>query len=77
MIHSFQLDDTNPKAKALLEFLRTLDFVKKPEVETELSDEHLQIVNERRESYLSGESEAFTWEEVKTKSKASRSNKNM
>ena len=28
MIHTFQLDDSNPKAKALLDFLRTFDFIK-------------------------------------------------
>lgn len=28
MLHTFQIDDSNSKAKALLEFLRTLDFVK-------------------------------------------------
>ena len=29
MIHTFHIDDSNPRAKAFLEFVRTLDFVKK------------------------------------------------
>lgn len=28
MLHTFHIDDSNNKAKALLEFLRTLEFVK-------------------------------------------------
>lgn len=28
MLHTFQIDDSNSKAKDLLEFLRTLEFVK-------------------------------------------------
>ena len=28
MLHTFHIDDTNSKARALLEFLRTLEFVK-------------------------------------------------
>ena len=28
MVHTIQIDDTNSKAKALLEYLKTLDFVK-------------------------------------------------
>lgn len=28
MIHTLHIDDSNPRAKAFLEFVRTLDFVK-------------------------------------------------
>lgn len=28
MVYTIQLDDSNPKAKALLEYLKTLDFIK-------------------------------------------------
>ncbi|MBL1281180.1 MAG: hypothetical protein COA33_012955 [Fluviicola sp.] len=48
MIHTFHIDDSNPRAKALLEFVRTLDFVKKetstgiPEWQQELTLKRLQ-----------------------------------
>jgi hypothetical protein len=28
MLHTIQIDDSNPKAKAFLEFIKTLDFVR-------------------------------------------------
>ena len=48
MIHTFHIDDSNPRAKAFLEFVRTLDFVKKensmsiPKWQQELTLKRLQ-----------------------------------
>lgn len=42
MLHTFQIDDSNSKGKALLEFLRTLEFVK--EDKTDWADELPQEV---------------------------------
>ena len=33
MLHTFQIDDSTNKAKALLEFLRTLEFVKETDAD--------------------------------------------
>ncbi|SMP01848.1 addiction module protein [Chryseobacterium profundimaris] len=33
-------------------------------------DWHYDVVNERREKYISGESKSYTWEEVKEKAKS-------
>lgn len=38
MVHTFHIDDSNGKAKALMEFLRTLEFVKE---DTEECGEHV------------------------------------
>ncbi len=52
MIHTFHIDDSNPKAKAFLEFVRTLDFVKKeistsiPEWQQEITLKRLQELGE-------------------------------
>lgn len=67
MIRHIQIDDSNSKAKALLDFLKTLEFVK---VDSESSDEfvlterHIEILEERRANHLSGKSKSHSWEEV-------------
>jgi hypothetical protein len=69
MAITFQIYDlTNPKAKAFLDYIKTLDFitVEKAEIQTdELTDEHLQILHERRGDRLTGNSETSSWDEVK------------
>ena len=68
MAITFQINDlTNPKAKAFLDYIKTLDFitVEKIEIQTyELTDEHLQILHERRGDRLSGKSETSSWDDV-------------
>jgi putative addiction module component (TIGR02574 family) len=65
MIRTIHIDDSSSKAKALLEFLRTFDFVKEEESEEfVLSAEHKKILDRRVENHLSGKSETFSWEEV-------------
>jgi len=65
MVHTFHIDDSNDKAKALLEFLRTLDFVKEADGEFVLSERHLEILEERRFDRQSGKSNTYSWEDVK------------
>ncbi|MCE3294990.1 MAG: hypothetical protein K0R65_704 [Crocinitomicaceae bacterium] len=68
MAFTFHIHDTsNPKAKAFLEYIKTLDFISVEPNETEefkLSSEHLKILNQRRENRLSGKSQTFSWEDV-------------
>ncbi|MEO9258228.1 MAG: hypothetical protein ABI207_07595 [Crocinitomicaceae bacterium] len=33
MIHTLHIDDSNPKAKAFLEFIKTLDFIKEVQID--------------------------------------------
>ncbi len=33
-------------------------------------DSHYDVINERREKYIKGESECYTWEEVQEKAKS-------
>jgi hypothetical protein len=69
MAITFHIDDiSNPKAKAFLEYIKTLDFITIDSAESQyvnLSDEHLQILNERRIDRLKGDSRTHSWEEVK------------
>jgi hypothetical protein len=69
MAITFQINDlTNPKAKAFLDYIKTLDFITVDATEIQtyvLTDEHLQILEERRDNRLSGKSTSSSWDEVK------------
>lgn len=69
MEHIFRISDSsNPKVTAFLNYIRTLDFVKEDKVENQefvLTEEHLEILNERRTDRLEGKSKTHSWEEVK------------
>jgi hypothetical protein len=69
MEYTFHIEDSsNPKVKAFLEYIRTLDFVKEDKIENQefvLTEEHLEILNERRKDRLEGKSQTHSWEEVK------------
>lgn len=62
--HTFHFDDSSDKAQALLEFLRTLEFVVEEENEFALTNEHKAILEERRANHLSGKSKSYTLNEV-------------
>jgi hypothetical protein len=66
---TFQINDlSNPKAKAFLDYIKTLDFITVDATEIQtyvLTDEHLQILEERRDDRLSGKSTTSSWDEVK------------
>lgn len=65
MTHHFSIDGTSDKAKALLEYLRTLEFVKEELDEFELTDIHRDILEERRTNRMTGKSQTYSWDEVK------------
>jgi hypothetical protein len=69
MAITFQINDlTNPKAKAFLDYIKTLDFITVDATEIQtyvLTDEHLQIIHKRRGDRLSGKSETSSWDNVK------------
>jgi hypothetical protein len=58
MIYTIQLDDTNSKAKALLEYLKTLDFVTLTDTNTDwyddLSVSDLSTINQGLEDLKNG-----------------------
>ena len=69
MEHTFYIQDSsNPKVKAFLDYIRTLDFVKEITLENQdfiLSEEHLEILNKRRTDRIEGKSMTHSWEDVK------------
>ena len=58
-------DGTSDKAKALLAFLRTLEFVTEEKVEFALTDEHQALLEERRTNRMTGKTRADNWDDVK------------
>jgi hypothetical protein len=73
MIHTLHIDDSNPKAKIFLEFIKTLDFINVQSEGFTLTEEHLQIVNQRRENRIAGNTTTHSWEDVKGFAKANYS----
>ena len=63
MIHTFHIDDSSPNAKALLTFIKSLEFVK--EVSSDLNSDQLQELEKRRSDRLNGNSKSYSWDEVK------------
>jgi hypothetical protein len=65
MIHTFQLDDSNPKAKAFLAFISTFDFIQVDE-ECTLSKDAIYAIEEARESLTKegGKSHEQVWAEM-------------
>lgn len=64
----FRIEDTNPFSKSVIEFLQSLDFAKEDKIKTNefaLTEEHLEILNQRRIDRLEGNSKTSSWEEVK------------
>lgn len=59
------IDDSTSKGKALLDYILTLDFVEVDKDEFTLTEEHIKILDERRNKHLSGESKSYSWDEVK------------
>ena len=53
-----------------IEFLKAVQTIISARVQDNyLSDDEIQMLNEREENYLSGKSKTYTWEEVKSRLK--------
>lgn len=66
---TIDIDITNNKALALLNYIRTLEFININEkdniTEHALTDEQTNMLNERKQKHLSGESKSFSWSDIK------------
>ena len=63
---TIHLDESSSKAKALLAYLQTLDFIKVDQDDFSLTDEQIKELDKRRADHLSGKSKSHTWDEVKS-----------
>lgn len=66
MAITFHINDlSNPKAKAFLDYIKTLEFVvfdKEDTSEYVLSQEQLEELNQRRTDRLNGKSKTYSWD---------------
>ena len=72
---TIDIDITNNKALALLNYIKTLDFIKIQEKEDtqeySLSDEQIQIVEDRKQKHISNKSKSYKWDEIKEELRSS------
>ncbi len=71
MILTLNIDTESNKGKAFLEFIKTLDFVTLEEETGEftLTEEHIQLLDERKKKHIKKLSKSYSWEEVQEKIK--------
>ena len=62
MNHTFHIDDSSKEGKSLINLLNTLSFVNKEDVL--FTDEDLNVVRERKEKYVKGESSAKDLDQI-------------
>lgn len=64
------IDVSNGKALALLNYIRTLDFIKIQEKDSDtdeysLSDDQIQVLEQRKEYHTKNKSKSHNWEDIK------------
>lgn len=66
MTHTFHIDTTSAEAKALVDYLRTLDFISEEKGSSyKLTEKQIQTVEEARSNYISGKDKGIPWEDLK------------
>ena len=66
---TIDIDITNNKAFALINYIRTLDFISINEnidtPEYALTSEQIEILEERKQKHINGESKSYNWNDIK------------
>lgn len=70
MLRTFHIDDSSPKAKAFLEFIKSLGFVTEAD-NSVLSDSQLGELELRRTYRQEGKSTSHSWQDVQSFAKKS------
>ncbi len=74
MKFTIDIDITNNKALAFLNYIRTLEFIsiKEKDSTTEyiLTEEQTDLLRERKQKHLNGESKSYSWNDIKKELKA-------
>ncbi len=69
MLLTLNIEINNNKAKAFIDFIKTLDFIKIKETDNSedfaLTQEHKKILDKRMQKHLNNESKSFNWEDIK------------
>ena len=66
---TLDIDISNNKALALINYIRTLDFISIKESEytheNSLTSEQTKILKDRKQKHINNESSSFNWEDIK------------
>lgn len=66
---TIDLDTSNSQALALLNYIKSLDFVfireKDEDSNVTLTNEQITLVKNRKKKHKNGESKSFSWEDIK------------
>jgi len=69
MLITLDIDANSKKAKAFIDFIKTLDFIKIKEKATPdeyvLTQEQINLLEERKQRHIKKESKSYTWDEIK------------
>ena len=72
---TIDIDITNNKAIALINYIRTLDFISINEKidtpEYALASEQIEILEERKQKHINGESKSYNWNDIKKELRSS------
>lgn len=69
MEFTVDIDITNNKALAFINYIRTLDFIsikeKEKLAEYSLTNQQIEILEDRKEKHKNNESKSYSWDEIK------------
>ncbi len=72
---TIDIDITNNKALALINYIRTLDFISINEKidtpEYALTSEQIEILEERKQKHINGQSKSYNWNDIKKELRSS------
>lgn len=75
MLLTLDIDLSNKKAQAFIDFVQTIDFIKiKDEKDADvyaLSEEQINVLEERKQRHISKKSKSYSWEEIQEELRAS------
>ena len=72
---TIDIDITNNKALALINYIRTLDFISiKEKIDTPeytLTGKQIDILEKRKQNHINGESKSYDWKDIKKELRSS------
>lgn len=75
MLLTLDIDLSNKKAQAFIDFVETIDFIKiKDKKHADvyaLSEKQINVLEERKQRHISKKSKSFSWEEIQEELRAS------
>ena len=75
MLLTLDIDLSNKKAQAFIDFVQTIDFIeirdKGHSEDYALTEKQMNVLEERKQRHISKKSKSFSWEEIQEELRAS------